>query len=78
MVFTMPTATSKRHCQIQGALVASLEDGHFWICIHIQNFKGIKKMSLLKSQVQVENIARLSTRGTLPLQWGVGEYRLEG
>lgn len=36
-------------------------------------------MSLLKSQVQVKNIARLSTRDTLSLQWGVwGRYRLEG
>lgn len=71
MVFTMPTATSNRHCQIQGTLVASLEDGRFWICIHIQNLKSIKKnMSLLKSHVQVENIARLSTRDTLSLQRG--------
>lgn len=36
-------------------------------------------MSLLKSQVQVKNIARLSTRDSLSLQWGVwGRYRLEG
>lgn len=41
--FTMPTATSNRHCQIQGTLVASLEDGRFWICTHVQNFKGILK-----------------------------------
>lgn len=33
----MPTAASNRHCQIQGTVVASLEDGRFWIYIHIQN-----------------------------------------
>lgn len=41
--FTMRTATSNRHCQIQGTLVASLEDGRFWICTHMQNFKSILK-----------------------------------
>lgn len=37
--FRMPTAASNRHWQIQGTVVASLEDGHFWIYIHIQNKK---------------------------------------
>lgn len=70
--FMMRTATSNRHCQIQGTLVASLEDGRFWICTHMQNFKSIKKMSLLKSQVQVGNIARISTSDTLSLRQGGG------
>lgn len=71
--FMMPTATSNRHCQIQGTLVASLEDGRCWICTHMQNFKSIlKKMSLLKSQVQVGNMARISTSDTLSLRQGGG------
>lgn len=67
MVFTMPTAASNRHCQIQGTLVASLEDGRFWISIHIQTLKALEiKKSLLKkkSQVRVENITRFSTSDT--------------
>ena len=47
-LFRMPTAASNRHCQIQGTLVASLEDGPFWIYIHIQNKQNISK-NLLKT-----------------------------
>lgn len=38
----MLTAASNRHCQIQGTVVASLEDGPFWIYTHIQNKKILK------------------------------------
>lgn len=55
--------------KIQGTLVASLEDGHFWICIHIQK-KALTNEST-KITSSIENIARLSTRDTLSLQWGV-------
>lgn len=55
MVFTMPTAASNRHCQIQGTLVASLEDGRFWISIHIQTLKALEiKKSLLKKNHKFE------------------------
>lgn len=47
-LFRMPTAASNRHCQIQGTLVASLEDGPFWIYTHIQNKQNISK-NLLKT-----------------------------
>ena len=47
-LFRMPTAASNRHCQIQGTLVASLEDGPFWIYIHTQNKQNISK-NLLKA-----------------------------
>lgn len=40
--------------------------------------KKALKMSLLKSQVQVENIARLSTRDTLSLRWDVGGVQVGG
>lgn len=40
-LFRMPTAASNRHCQIQGTLVASSEDGPFQIYIHIKNKQNI-------------------------------------
>lgn len=74
--FRIPTAASNRHCQIQGTVVASLEDGYFWIYIHIQN-KYFLKMSTKK--IQVDNIARISTsdtaRATLPVHMAGGEAR---
>lgn len=78
--FRMPTAASNRHCQIQGTVEASLEDGHFWIYIHIQKKKNFF-MSTKKAQV--DDIARISTsdtpRATLPPPRGGGAgHRLEG
>lgn len=50
-VFGMPTAASNRHCQIQGTVVASLEDGPFRMYIHIQNKKPtLRKKSTKKKK----------------------------
>ena len=39
--FRMPMAASNRHCQIQGTVVAGLEDGPFWIYIYTYKTKNI-------------------------------------
>lgn len=75
----MLTAASNRHCQIQGTVVASLEDGPFWIYTHIQNKKILKST---KKKTQVDNIARKSisdTAGaTLPVHTGYRGTKVGG
>lgn len=52
----MLTAASNRHCQIQGTVVASLEDGPFWIYTHIQNKKNTFKKSTKKKKPKLTTL----------------------